>query len=94
MGAATERIAVLVTPQEKVRIARSAKATGLSMGEFLRRAAAAFRPEEEDKILAGMIDQMVKTTASASAAIDDALAFVDASNHRIAALERQLLRRQ
>lgn len=87
MAAATERIPVLVTAQEKARIAEMAQAAHLSMGEFLRRAAASFRPSEEDKILEGMIDQMARTTAQASAAIDDALAFVEASNRRIAALE-------
>ena len=34
-----------------------------------------------------MIGQMVKTTARASAAIDEALAFVATSNKRIKALE-------
>ena len=88
MNTATERIPVLVTATEKRQIAAVAKAAGLSTGEFLRRAAASFRPSEDDKILEGMIDQMVKTTASASAAIDDALAYVEASNKRIAALEK------
>lgn len=44
---------------------------------------------EDDKLLEGMIDQMNKTTAQASAAIDEALAFVDASNKRIATMERK-----
>jgi len=57
------------------------------MGEFLRQAAASFLPSEDEKILEGMIEQMAKTTAQASAAIEDALAFVEASNKRIAALE-------
>jgi hypothetical protein len=87
MGTATERIPVLVTAQEKDQIAQTAKASGLSMGEFLRRAAAAFQPAQEEEILAGMIDQMAKTTARANAAIDDALAFIEASEQRIAALE-------
>jgi hypothetical protein len=65
------------------------KAAGLSMGEFLRGAAASFRPSEDDKVLEGMIDQMNKTTAQASAAIGDALAFVEASNKRIARMERK-----
>ncbi|MBL8540858.1 MAG: hypothetical protein JNK68_10855 [Betaproteobacteria bacterium] len=87
MGSATERIPVLVTAEEKDRIAARAKSAGLSMGEFLRRAADSFRPSEDEKILEGMIEQMAKTTAQASAAIEDALAFVEASNKRIAALE-------
>jgi len=36
-----------------------------------------------------MIDQMLKTTAQANRAIDDALAFVEASNRRIAAMEKR-----
>lgn len=89
METASERIPVLVTPQEKAKIAKLASDAGMSMGEFLRRAAYAFRPEEEDALLIGMIDQMVRTTERASASIDDMLAFVDASNKRIAALEAQ-----
>ncbi len=86
---ATERIRVLVTASEKAQIAKMAKAAGLSMGEFLRRAAASFRPLEDDRVLEGMIDQMNKTTAQASAALDKALAFVEASNKRIRAMERR-----
>jgi hypothetical protein len=41
----------------------------------------------KNSILDGMIDQMVKTTAQASAAIDEALAYVEASNRGIASLE-------
>ena len=49
--AASERIRVLLTATEKGRIARMSKAAGVSMGEFLRRAAASFRPCEDDKML-------------------------------------------
>ena len=87
MASATERIPVLVTRQEKGQIAAMAKAAGMSMGEFLRRAAASFRPSEDDRVLEGMIEQMTMATAQANAAIDDALAFVEASNRRIEALE-------
>lgn len=87
MATATERIPVLVTAQEKALIAKMAQDAHLSMGEFLRRAASSFRPNEDETILEGMIEQMIKTTAQASAAIEDALAFVDASNERIVAME-------
>lgn len=89
MATATERIPVLVSTAEKARIARMAKTAGLSMGEFLRRAAVAFRPSDDDKLLEGMINQMNKTTTQANAAIDKALADVEASNQRIAAMERK-----
>jgi hypothetical protein len=87
--AASERITVLLTSAEKERIAKVSKAAGLSMGEFLRRAAASFRPSEDDKVLEGMINQMNKSSARASAAIDEALAFVESSNKRIARMERK-----
>ena len=92
MASATERIPVLVTATEKGQIAGMAKAAGVSMGEYLRRAAASFRPAEDEKMLEGMIDQMNKTSAQACAAIDQALEFVEASNQRIAAMERKCIR--
>ncbi len=85
--ASSERIPVLLTAAEKGRIVKMSKADSLSMGEFLRRAAATFRPSEDDKMLEGMITQMA--SAQASAAIDDALEFVEASNKRIARMERK-----
>ncbi len=94
MATATERIPVLVTATEKGQIAKMAKAAGLSMGEFLRRAAVAFSPPEDEKVLEGMIDQMNKTTAQANVAIDKALAFVAASNKRIEVMERKAVARK
>lgn len=94
MTTSTQRIPVLVTATEKAQIAQMASAAGLSMGEFLRRAASAFQPSEDEKLLEGMIDQVNKTTTQASAAIDDALAFVEASNKRIAILERKAAQRK
>ena len=94
MTAATERIPVLVTPDEKARIAKQAKAAGLSTGEFLRRAAAAFHPSEDEALLAGMIEQMNKTTAQAGEAIDRALMFVEDSNKRIVDMERKAAQRK
>ena len=89
MATATERIPVLVTAKEKAQIAKMARDAGLSMGEYLRRAAASFHPSEDDKALEGMIEQMLKTTKQANRAIDEALAFIEASNQRIATLEGQ-----
>lgn len=89
MATASERIPVLVSPAEKAQIAEMARLAGVSMGEYLRRAAAAFNPgAEDDKMLAGMIEQIYKTTAQANTAMDEALAFVEQSNARIAQMER------
>jgi hypothetical protein len=88
MSVASARIPVLVTPRQKAVIEQKARAAGVSVGEYLRRAAESFTPNDDEKALAGMIDQVLKTTTQASRAIDDALAFVEASNHRIAAMEK------
>jgi capsule polysaccharide export protein KpsE/RkpR len=87
MSTATERVPVLMTATEKKRLAREAEKAGMSLGEYLRRAAAAFSPEDDNEALAGLLTQVERSTAAASAAIDDALAHVDASNQRIAAME-------
>ena len=87
MTTATQRIPVLVTTTEKLRIAKMAKDTGLSMGEFLRRAAVSFNPSQDDAHLENMIVQMAKTTKIANQALDDALHYVEKSNKRIATME-------
>ena len=87
--AATERVPVLMTPAEKKRVVAKAKKAGLTTGEYMRRAAEGFRPEDDDEALEAMIDQMNQATASAEKAIDKALAFVAASNRRIAGMEAE-----
>ena len=87
MTAATARVPVLMTTKEKAQIAKKAKQAGISMGEYLRRAAKSFSPSENDAALEAMIDQMLKATKRADQAIEDTLAFVAASNQRIAKME-------
>ncbi len=90
MAAATERVPVLMTPAEKKRVVSKAKKSGLTTGEYMRRAAEGYRPAEDDKALKAMIDEMSKATESAEKAIDDALAFVAKSNKRIAKMEAKV----
>lgn len=87
MATATARVPVLMTEAEKSRIVEKARRAGLSTGEYMRRAAQSFRLSEDDKIMEGMIDQMLKATERAERAIEDTLEYVAASNERIAALE-------
>jgi hypothetical protein len=76
-----------MTPAEKKRVMSKAKKAGITTAEYMRRAAATYRPTDDDKTLGIMIDAMNKATVSAERAIDDALAFVAASNKRIRAME-------
>lgn len=85
--AATERIPVLVTREQKARLAKRAKAANLTMGEFVRRAADAYEPDADEKALKGLIAQVSKTAEQAIRVIDEALAFVAESQKRIAKME-------
>jgi len=85
---ATERIVVLVTPEQKAEISSRAKEAKLTVGELLRRAAAAYTMDEQDEALAGLVEQVRKSAAQASKALDDALRQVSASQRRIAAMEK------
>ena len=85
--AATARVPVLMTETEKSDLAQRAAEAGLSMGEFLRRAAEAFHPNDDDALLDQMIDQMAKATERAEQAIDETLAFVAESNRRMDELD-------
>ena len=64
-----------------------AKRLGLNLSELMRRGASAYSPEEAEDELEALLEKIVKSTAEAEAALDDALAFVAESNRRIAAME-------
>lgn len=87
MTTATERIPVLVTKAQKAELARKAKAANLTMGEFLRRAGDAYDPQEDPALLAGLIDQVLKSTTEATQAIDEALRCVAESEARLTKLQ-------
>ena len=87
MSNANERIPVLVTKAQKQRLTARAKAAGLSTGEYLRRAGDAYQPEDEEAMLQGLLDQVLKTTRQAERAMEEALAYVAASEKRLAKLE-------
>jgi hypothetical protein len=87
MTTATERIPVLVTKIQKQQLTAKAKSAGLSTGEFLRRAGESYSASEDQDLLEGLLDQVVKITTKTEQAIDDALAFVAASEQRLVELD-------
>ena len=92
MAAAIERIVVQATPQEKRAIAAKARKLGLPISELMRRGAAAYQSAEADVELGALADSAKAAADRAGAAIEDALAFIEASNRRIAALEANAAR--
>jgi hypothetical protein len=86
MATATERITVLLVPSEKARIARQAKAAKLSMGEFLRRAAASFSPSELNDAVAAQqkkIDGLTERMIRLETALEISIGRVSGGNDRI-----------
>lgn len=80
----SERVAVLMTPQEKAVFSQRARGLGLSLGQFFREAGEAYvgpSPALEDEpALLAALDQIERSTARAEQALDQALAMVRASN--------------
>jgi hypothetical protein len=90
MVTATKRIQVPVTHAEKQITIRKAAQAGISVGEYMKLATAAYRKSDDDQLLEWMIDQMTKSANRAILSIDETLAFVEASNNRIAAYEKNV----
>ena len=87
MAAAVERIVVQVTPQDKKAITAKAKKLDLPVSELMRRGAFAYESGESNDELGALADVAKRAADRASGFIDDALAFITASNKRIAAME-------
>jgi hypothetical protein len=87
MATAIARIVVQATAQDKKAIAAKARRLKLPVSELMRRGAFAYETSEADEALAVLADSAAAAAHRACAAIDDALAFIDASNERIAKME-------
>lgn len=87
MAAATERIVVQVTRQQKANITDAARQLGLNISDFMRRAAENFRGAPEDSDLEALLRQVEISTQQANTALDHVLASLAESDRRLASLE-------
>ena len=92
-GSCSQRIVVQATAKGKKAIAAKAERLGLPISELMRRGATAYESAEADEELGGLADTARGAAEQASASIDSALEFIEASNARIAALEADAKRR-
>lgn len=85
-----EKVKVLVwmTPAQRRRLARKAKAANLTMGELLRRGGERFSPTEDEVLLDQFAKQVTRATQQAIQSIDNTLALVAQSESRIQALNK------
>lgn len=72
----TERLAVLVSPEEKATLHARAEALGISTGEMIRRAALAYRPSdqaaESEIVLEALADELIAAAKEARQALNSA----------------------
>jgi hypothetical protein len=87
MSLAAERIVVQATAEDKQAIVAKAGSLGLPISELMRRGAFAYANAEQDAELEALADAARSAADRASATIDDTLAFIEASNQRIARME-------
>ena len=81
MAAAVARIVVQATAKEKKAIAAKATRLGLPISELMRRGSTAYESAEGDEELGALADAARAGAAErASALIDRALEFIEASN--------------
>ena len=84
---AIERIVVQATSRDKQAIAAKAKKFDMPVSELMRRGAFAYASDESDQELGALADAAKGAADRAGLAIDDAMAFLAASNKRIASME-------
>jgi mobilization protein NikA len=82
-----------VTPTQKAFIAKKAKASKLTVNEFVRRAAEVYDPGDDDETLLCLVAQVKQSTHEATAALVAALKSCADSNRRIADMEAAHKRR-
>ncbi len=88
MNQTSVQVPVLMSPAQKRRLARKAKAANLTMGELLRQGGERFSPTENDVMLGQFAKQVMRATQRAIQSIDKTLAVVAQSEARIQALSK------
>lgn len=91
--AATARIPLQVEQTEKQAIAGKAKAVGMSVNDYVRTAIRSYNPNSvKEQEIDALLAEVNKSVTRAESALDDTLAFITASQKRIAQMERKALK--
>lgn len=85
----TERMTVLVTPEQKAAILARAENLGLSAEEMARRAVESYEPSsttaaEDEAVMSALADELLAAAKSAGAALDEANRDVEATLRQLA----------
>lgn len=70
----TERLVILLSPEEKQAITGKAKALKLSAGEMVRRAVESYHPDAvEESLLGALADELKNSAAESKTSLEEAL---------------------
>lgn len=72
MAAATQRVVVLMPPEDKARLEEKARHASTSIGELVRRSVEAYEPEPEGAELEAVVHLLEESQARAMRSVDDA----------------------
>jgi hypothetical protein len=72
MAGATERVVVLMAPEDKADIERKATAMGISVGELMRRGAAAYEPDADIGQVTALLQALAVSHTETLQALDEA----------------------
>jgi hypothetical protein len=72
MSAATQRVVVLMPPEDKARLEDKARRAGTSIGELVRRSLDAYDPELDGAELEALLRLLEESQARAMTSLDDA----------------------
>ena len=70
--AATERVVVLMPPEDKARLEAKARRAGTSIGELVRRSVDAYDPELEEAELEALLRLLEESQARSMRSLDEA----------------------
>lgn len=80
----TERMTILLTPQQKEVIAAKAKKLNLSAGEVVRRAVEVYQSGSDDALLMALAEELERSVKEARTALKSALAETRATLDQLA----------
>jgi hypothetical protein len=75
----TERLVILVTPEQKRALAVRAKALDLSVAELVRRSAEGLRPGADEQVLSSLAAELQRSVRESRVALRAALAETQAT---------------
>lgn len=78
----SERMVILVTPEQKAAIASSAKALKLSAGEIVRRAVESYRPDGDEALLGALAVELERSARETRKALRDTVRQLTESRKR------------